>query len=190
MLIGVQDAHGHYRIPLVQTHGHNHHPFEELHSTQLSGHRESNIYTKVYNTRETIFTDQKGKFPTCSLADHQYIMIMVEIDSSAILVEPLKNHKDAKLTQSYANLMLCLHRATIQPCKHVLDNEISQAMKDLIQDKYHLMYKLAPPGCHHSNAAEVAICNFTSHFFSILAGVTPDFPCNYGTNYSSKPKSH
>jgi hypothetical protein len=112
-------------------------PFEELYSTQLCGRNEHDIYTKVYDTREIIFTDQTGKFPTCSQAGHQYIMIMVEINSSAILVKPLKNCTDAELTRAYTNLMLCLHRASIQPCKHILDNEISQAMKDLIQDKYH-----------------------------------------------------
>ncbi len=40
------------------------HPFKELHSNQLQGCKECNIYTKVYDTRETIFTDQTGKFPT------------------------------------------------------------------------------------------------------------------------------
>jgi hypothetical protein len=166
------------------------HPIKELHSTQLRGRKEPDIYTKVYNKRETIFTDQTGKFPTRSQAGHQYIMIMVEINSSAILVEPFKNHTDAELTQAYTNLMLCLHHAGIQPCIHILDNEISQAMKDLILDKYHLTYELAPLGCHCCNAAEVTISNFKSHFLSILAGVASDFPCNYGTNSSPKPKLH
>eukprot|EP00804_Cyclotella_cryptica_P026024 CCRYP_018185-RA/>CCRYP_018185-RA protein AED:0.33 eAED:0.35 QI:0/0/0/1/0/0/2/0/281 len=71
------------------------HPFEELHSNQLRGCKECDIYTKVYDTRETIFTNQTGKFPTRSQTGHQYIMIMVKIDSSAILVEPIKNQKDA-----------------------------------------------------------------------------------------------
>ena len=36
--------------------------------------------------------------------------------------------------------------------------------------------KLVPHGCHRRNAAEVAICNFKSHFLSILAGMADDFP--------------
>eukprot|EP00804_Cyclotella_cryptica_P025881 CCRYP_002728-RA/>CCRYP_002728-RA protein AED:0.43 eAED:0.39 QI:0/-1/0/1/-1/1/1/0/272 len=103
-------------------------------------------------------------------------MIMVEINSSAILVEPIKNSKDAKLTRTYTTLMSHLHRAGIQPSKHILDIKISQATKDLIQDKYHVQYELAPPGCHHRNAAEVAIRNFKCHFLSILAGMADDFP--------------
>ena len=138
------------------------HPLEELHSNQLRGRKEHDIYTKVYDTRETIFTDQTGKFPTCSQTGHQYIMIMVEIDSSAILVEPIKNGKDAELVCAYTTITSCLHLSGIQPRRHILDNEISQAM--------------ALPGCHRRNAAEVAICNFKCHFLSILAGVADNFP--------------
>ncbi|KAL7488521.1 hypothetical protein ACHAW6_015627 [Cyclotella cf. meneghiniana] len=34
------------------------------------------------------------------------------------------------------------------PRKHVMDNKISTAMKDLIKDKYKITLKLVPPGCH------------------------------------------
>jgi hypothetical protein len=36
--------------------------------------------------------------------------------------------------------------------------------------------ELVSPGCHQQNAEEGAICNFKSHFLSILAGVADDFP--------------
>jgi hypothetical protein len=101
---------------------------------------------------------------------------MVEINSSAILVEPIKNRTDTELTRAYSALMLRLQRAGIIPSKHILDNEISTAMKDLIQDTYKMTLELVPPGCHRHNAAEVAICNFKSHFLSVLAGVPDDFP--------------
>jgi hypothetical protein len=101
---------------------------------------------------------------------------MVEIDSSCILVEPLKNRTDAELTRAYESLMARLHQAGVKPKKHVLDNEVSAAMKQLITTKYNMTYELVPPGCHRRNAAEVAIRNFKSHFLSILAGVSPNFP--------------
>jgi len=41
-----------------------------------------------------------------------------------------------------------------------------------------MVYELVPPGCHHRNAAKVAICIFKAHFLSILAGVSKDFPMN------------
>jgi hypothetical protein len=52
---------------------------------------------------------------------------MVEIDSSAILVEPIKNHKDAELTRAYEKLLACLKQAGVIPRKHVLDNEYTCA---------------------------------------------------------------
>jgi hypothetical protein len=110
------------------------------------------------------------------LSGNYYLMVMVDIDSSAILVEPIKNRTDPELTRAYSSLITWLHRSGIFPRKHVLDNEISDAMKTLITDTYKMMYELVPPGCHRRNAAEVAIRNFKSHFLSILAGVADDFP--------------
>ena len=102
-------------------------------------------------------------------------MVMVDIDSSGILVEPIKNRSDPELTRAYEKLLLRLKQTGIIPRKHVLDNEISTAMKELITNKYKMEYKLVPPGCHQRNAAGVAIRNFKAHFLSILAGVADDF---------------
>jgi hypothetical protein len=101
---------------------------------------------------------------------------MVEIDSNAILVEPLKCHKDAELILSYNALLLWLRQAGIVPQKHIMDNEISNTMKNHICDECKLTLELVSPGCHRHNAAEVAICNFKSHFFIVLAGVANNFP--------------
>ena len=151
-------------------------PFEEVHSNQLHGRKVKDIYTKVYEVRDTVFTDQTGQFPTRSQAGHKYIMVMVDIDSSGILVEPIKNRTDAELTRAYEFLLARLRKSGVVPRKHVLDNEVSAAMKELIKNKYHMDYELVPPGCHRRNAAEVAIRNFKAHFLSILAGVSDDFP--------------
>ncbi len=62
------------------------------------------------------------------------------------------------------------------PQKHVMDNEISKTMKNHICKECKLTLELVPPGCHRRNVAEVAIHNFKSHFLSVLAGVTNDFP--------------
>ena len=72
--------------------------------------------------------------------------------------------------------MLRLKLAGIVPKKHVLDNEVSEAMKDVIRTEYKMEMELVPPGCRRRNAAEVAICNFKAHFLSVLAGVADDFP--------------
>ncbi|KAL7482004.1 hypothetical protein ACHAW6_007690, partial [Cyclotella cf. meneghiniana] len=93
-------------------------------------------------------------------------------------VEPIKNRTDAELTRAYSVLMLRLQQAGVTPRKHVLDNEVSSAMKDLNRDTYKMALELVPPGCHRRNAAEVAIRNFKSHFLSILARVADDSPLN------------
>ncbi len=55
---------------------------------------------------------------------------MVEINSNAILVEPMKNRKDEKMIQAYNALLLRLKQSGIVPKKHVLDNEVSENMKN------------------------------------------------------------
>ena len=80
------------------------------------------------------------------------------------------------MIRAYTTLLTRLKRANITPKKHVLDNEISVAMKYLIRNQHHMELELVPPGCHRRNAAEVAIRNFKAHFLSILAGVSDDFP--------------
>ena len=151
-------------------------PMKEHNSNLLKGKKAQDVYTKVYNVRETIFSDQTGKFPVQSRSGNKYIMVMVEIDSNAILVEPMKIRKDEETIRAYNALMLRLSRAGIKPKKHVLDNEVSENMKNHIRDTYKLQMELVPPGCHRRNAAEVAIRNFKAHFLSVLAGAADDFP--------------
>jgi hypothetical protein len=114
---------------------------------------------------------------------------MVEIDSNAILVEPMKSRKDEEMIQAYNALLLRLKRAGIVPKKHVLDNEVSENMKNHIHNTCKFDMELVPPGCHQRNAAEVAIRNFKAHFLSILAAIADDFPQAYGIDSSHKPRS-
>jgi hypothetical protein len=151
-------------------------PIEEIHSNQLRGKKVKDIYVKVYDVCETVFTDQTGQFPTRSQSMNKYIMVMVDADSSGILVEPIKNRTDAELTRAYEKLLQRLKQSGIEPKKHVLDNEVSAAMKALIKEKYKMDCELVPPGCHRCNATEVAIRNFKAHFLGILADVADDFP--------------
>ena len=153
-------------------------PLEMSNTTRLKGKKMRDVYISVYNTRETMFTDQTGQFPTRSQRGNKYIMIMVEIDSNAILVEPMTSRNDGEMIRAYDALLTRLRRAGIVPLKHVLDNEVSENMKTHIKDNCKMQVELVPPGCHRRNAAEVAIRNFKAHFLSVLAGVAEDFPTN------------
>ena len=75
--------------------------FEEPNVSQLKGKKIRDVYTRVYDVRNTVFSDQTGQFPTRSQRGNKYIMVMVKIDSNAILFEPLKSRKDPELTRSY-----------------------------------------------------------------------------------------
>ena len=91
----------------------------------------------------------------------------------------MKSRKDAEMIRAYQSLLRRLQRAGITPRKHVLDNEVSESMKELIRAQHNIMeLEMVPPGCHRRNAAKVAIRNFKAHFLSILAGVADDFPKN------------
>ena len=107
-------------------------PFEMCDISKLRGKKVRKVYIKVYDVHKTIFTDQTGQFTTRSRSGNKYIMVMVEIDSSGILVEPIKSRKDPKMIHAYQTLIQCFTRANIVPHKHVLDNEVSNNMKELI----------------------------------------------------------
>jgi hypothetical protein len=151
-------------------------PLETCDTSQLHGKKVRDVYTKTYSVRKTMFSDQTGQFPTRSQRGNKYIMVLVEIDSNAILVEPMKSRKDEEMIRAYNALLLRLKRAGIIPKKHVLDNEVSENMKNHIRDTCKFNMELVPPRCHRRNAAEVAIRNFKAHFLSVLAGVADDFP--------------
>ena len=142
----------------------------------MRGEKVHNLYTKVYNFRNTVFSDQIGQFPTRSKRGNNYIMLMVEIDSNSILVEPIKNRTDAEPTRAYRAVMIRLKHAGIVSQKHILDNEVSTAMNTIILDEYKIKLELVPPGCHRCNSADVAIWNFNFLFLSVFLGTAESFP--------------
>ncbi len=73
---------------------------------------------------------------------------MVKINSSVILVEPMTSCKDAEMIRAYQTLLQQLKLANITPKKHVLDNEVSKHMKELIRLQNHMELELLPPGFH------------------------------------------
>ena len=62
-------------------------------------------------------------------------MGMVKIDTDTILVKPLKSRKDPELTKAYTATMLQLKRAWTISRKHILDNKVPEAMKNVMRDK-------------------------------------------------------
>ena len=155
-------------------------PNEDIEETDNSGTanvREQDVYTKVVDIpglKGTIYTNQTGKFTITSRSGHKYVMVMVAIDSNAILISPMKNRKDAEIQREYLELLHRSKEAGIAVKNHVLNNEWSTNMEELIRKECKL--ELVPPGLHCQNMAELSIKAFKHNFISILSGVDASFP--------------
>jgi hypothetical protein len=121
-----------------------------------------------------IYTDQPGRFPKKSSRRNQYIMVLAEVDSNAILVEPMKNRTAGKMVRAYQVLIDRLNSAGIFPKLHILDNKCSADMKETIKSNK-MEFQLVPPHDHCCNLAEKAIQTFKDHFVAILCGTNKSF---------------
>ncbi len=143
-------------------------------------HKHWDIFTRVYDVEEeeelhSIYSDQTGRFPRKSSKGNQYIMVLVHIDSSAILVAPMKDRTSGEMIRAYQSLLDRLGARGIRPKHHVLDNECSEDFKQTIK-KNHMTYQLVPPHDHRRNIAEKGIQTFKNHFVAIICGADKDFP--------------
>ena len=50
--------------------------------------KQHDIYIDVDQVKDTIYTDQTGKFPITSSRGHKYIILMCKFDGNSVLVEP------------------------------------------------------------------------------------------------------
>ena len=73
--------------------------------------------------KRLMYTNQTGRFPQKSSQGHQYIMVLIEIDSNAILVEAMKNRLTGEMMRAYQVLVNRLRSTGVTPKMHILDNE-------------------------------------------------------------------
>ncbi|KAL7528558.1 hypothetical protein ACHAWF_005412, partial [Thalassiosira exigua] len=140
--------------------------FDAPDTSLTAGKKEKDHYIKVYDARKfhnTVYFDQTGSFPYRSRRGNKYIMVMVEINISCILVEPMKSKTDDEMQRTYLHLVQRFKHADVDIQKHPL---ISKTCK----------YELVPPSCHIRNVAKVAIKTFKNHFIAVLSGVHDTFP--------------
>jgi hypothetical protein len=126
---------------------------------------------------QKIWTDQPERFPKKSMKGSQYMMVLTESESDAILVESMKNGTSGEMIQAYQVLINQLRAAGIAPKQHILDNELSNDFKEAIKTN-NVTYQLVPPHDHRRNKAEKAIQTFKDHFVAILCGADTSFPLN------------
>ncbi len=129
---------------------------------------------KDYEALLKIYTNQTGCFPKKSSLSNQYVMVLVELDSSAILVKAMKNCTSGKMIHAYQHLIDRLKTAGIEPQRHVFNNECSADLKATIK-KNNMAFQLVPPHNHCQTIAEKAIQTFKAHFIAILCGRDKSF---------------
>ena len=60
---------------------------------------------KIWDMKETIYTDQTEKSPVQSNRGHRYIMVMAEIDANYIDAETTKKRMEDEIIRSYQVLL-------------------------------------------------------------------------------------
>jgi hypothetical protein len=104
-------------------------------------------YDLSNEAKRLMYTNQTGKFPKKLSCGYQYIIVLIEIDSNAILVEAMKNHLEGEMIRAYQVLVECLCNAGLTPKMHILDNECSAKFKERIKLN-NMKYQLVPPHNH------------------------------------------
>ena len=121
------------------------------------------------------YLDQTGKFLIQSSRGYQYVFIVYEYDSNAILFIPLRTRQAHEMTDAWTETHKKLRKNGFTPTLHILNNECSLDMKTTFA-KYDVTFQLVPPHVHRRNAAEWAIQTWKNHFCSGLATCDPKFP--------------
>jgi hypothetical protein len=134
-----------------------------------------NNQPQVVDITGQIYSDQTGRFPVTSSKGNQYIMIIYDYDSAAILAEPLKNRTEQELVRAYSKLHQHLTERGLKPQLQKLDNECPAALKQFMRQA-NVDFQLVPLYNHRQNAAERAIGIWKDRFVAGLASLEPDFP--------------
>ena len=121
------------------------------------------------------YSDLTGRFPFQSTKGNEYILIMKDYDSNAILAKPVKNRQAGVLKDAFIDLFQRFNRVGAALLFYILNNKCSNDLK-LALSKNNLKFQLAPPHQHRRNAAERAIQTFKNHFIAGLASTDPKFP--------------
>ena len=133
------------------------------------------VYATCTPITGQVFTDQTGKFGVTSVQGHNYVLVLYDYDSNAILAEPMKTRTGQEHKRAYEHLHQYLVKRGLRPQLQRLDNEASDLLKEYMGTEQ-VTYQLTPAGDHRRNAAERAIRTLKNHLIAMLAGADPNFP--------------
>ena len=156
-------------------------PISDEQPPSATGTRSHTIYSAIIDpstpTGRT-YSDLTGRFPVQSNRGANYILVVYEYDSNAILVRPLCNRTAPEIKSVFQNVVHYLTVRGLRPRLHTLDNEASIILRNYLRSE-DIEYQLVPPHIHRRNASERAIRNFKNHFIAGLASTDPNFPSNW-----------
>jgi hypothetical protein len=180
------------RVPKVNTSSDSAHPPTST-EDEFPDHAEKthHCHVAVHSLDEPtgkIYEDQTGKIPCTSASGNNYVMVVYDYDSNAILLEPIRNRKGPTLVEAHTKLHQRLTNAGLRTKFIMLDNEFSNALKSFLTAE-EVAFQLTPAGMHRRNIAERPSepPKTTSSRDSIRS--IPSFRCACGTNSSHKPNS-
>ena len=154
------------------------HPSPEEPPIPSSGTRSHTIYAAILDpsapTGRT-YSNLTGHFPVQSNRGANYILVVYEYNSNAIIVWPLRNRTATEIKCIFQSVVHYLNAQGLRPRLHTLDNEASALLRDYLHSE-EVEYQLVPPHIHRRNASERAIRTFKNHFIAGLASTDPNFP--------------
>ncbi|KAL7529406.1 hypothetical protein ACHAXR_002951 [Thalassiosira sp. AJA248-18] len=150
---------------------------------------EQGMFVKIVDLKETMYSDQTGKFPYLSSRGMRYIMVAYHTDPNYIFAEPMRNRTERQMIDAYNKIVKKMKAGGLGIKHHTLDNEISAEYKEAIKNNG-ATHQLVPPGDHRQNMVERAIQTFKDHFIGVLAPqvCTTLFRCIYGAASSNQLK--
>ena len=110
-----------------------------------------------------------------SSCGNQYLLVIYDYDSNAILAEPLKTRLAGDITKAWMKIHNKLVTQGSSPSIYIIDNEAPLELKTAL-NKRKVNFQLVPPHVHRRNAAERAIRTFKNHLLAILAGAHKEYP--------------
>ena len=131
--------------------------------------------TELTPLKGKAFADRTGQFPHKSSRGNQYLFVLFDYDTNAILFKPLKMRQSKEITNTYTKCYAKLAKTLTTPKLYVLDNECSTDLK-LATIQNNAKYELVLPHQHRRNAAEKAIRTLKNHLLSGLATYDNQFP--------------
>eukprot|EP00804_Cyclotella_cryptica_P028195 CCRYP_011052-RA/>CCRYP_011052-RA protein AED:0.30 eAED:0.33 QI:0/0/0/1/0.5/0.33/3/0/617 len=123
----------------------------------------------------TTYTDLKGRFPTMSLENNQYVFIAYDYTTNAIIVRAITYWESNTIVKAFDDIFSYLISKGFKPKFNVLDNEASHAITEYLR-RHDIKWQFVPPNEHRVNAAERAIQTFKNHFIYGLYSTDRDFP--------------